>query len=130
MGQNVYGNPLNAALDYLNSNVNFKQGQGKKYKTEEDYYKAFIEAGSLSGGRSFYPSDELRQRLWKRAHDRYSKDFPKSYIKLHTLEEMVAEIHKRGVSYFQNSYHGKDQKRMALMKEAVNVYYKEQKNKG
>lgn len=130
MGQNVYGNPLNAALDYLNNNVNFKQGGGKKYKTEEDYYNAFVEAGSLTGGRRFYPNDELRRRLWKRAHARYSNDFPKPYIKSHTLDEMLAEIRLKGVTYFQSSYHGKDQKRMAMMKEAVDVYYKEKQNKG
>lgn len=130
MGQNVYGDPLNYTLDYLNNNVNFKQGDGKKYKTEEDYYQAFVEAGSLSGGSRFYPSDELRRRLWKRAHARYNKDFPKPYHKLHTLDEMVAEIHLRGVAYFSNSYHGKDLSRIALMKEAVDVYFKEKKNKG
>jgi hypothetical protein len=128
MGQNTIGLPkgIATALDEIARNVQF--GAKRKFKTEEDYFQAF-----MSGSKPPKPKDPLRLRLWKRAHAKWKEHKAATTPRaLMTVQDMVDFLLIEDSTHFPSSllagHVGKDIARHNMAMEAIEIVANMQKD--
>lgn len=130
MGQNVYGLPkgIATALDEIARNTVLDgRVARRKYKSEDDYYNEMVLRGKYSSFGII--KDPLRRRMFKRAKERYMKDYPRGY-KLATAEDMYNHLVQHGITSLHAVYNstGVDIERHKMAQEAEARYRAERIN--